>query len=110
MKMAAPGSAPIAVELEGISGSGTADTNALLRAMLRTSERVSDLIFSPGRPPQVEVHGQLLAAQASGLHSLTAHDTPRIAAQLIGNNKQAIASPQEQGSFAISYGLPAPPR
>ena len=104
--MAAPGNAPIAVELEGISGSGTADTNALLRAMLRASEQVSDLIFSPGRPPQVEVHGQLLAVQVSGLHSLTADDTRRIAAQLIGNNKQAIASLREQGSCDISYGLP----
>ena len=104
--MAAPGSAPIAVELEGISGSGTADTNALLRAMLRASKQVSDLIFSPGRPPQVEVHGQLLAVQVSGLHSLTADDTRRIAAQLIGNNKQAIASLREQGSCDISYGLP----
>ena len=74
--------------------------------MLRASKQVSDLIFSPGRPPQVEVHGQLLAVQVSGLHSLTADDTRRIAAQLIGNNKQAIASLREQGSCDISYGLP----
>ena len=31
----------------------------VLRRMLKTSDKVSDLIFSPGRPPQVEKHGDL---------------------------------------------------
>ena len=74
--------------------------------MLRASERVSDLIFSPGRPPQVEIHGQLIAVQGSGITVMTADDTRRIAADLIGNNKQAITTLREQGSCDISYGLP----
>jgi twitching motility protein PilT len=74
--------------------------------MLRAHEHVSDLIFSPGRPPQVEVHGRLLAVQAPGFRTLSADDTRRIAADLIGNNKQAINILREQGSCDVSYGLP----
>src|SRR5438876_4091670 len=74
--------------------------------MLRVNSQVSDLIFSPGRPPQVEIHGQLVSADASGLRSLTADDTRRIASDLIGNNKQAITMLREQGSCDISFGLP----
>jgi twitching motility protein PilT len=74
--------------------------------MLRASEKVSDLIFSPGRAPQVEVHGQLVPVHVEGLATLSADDTRRIAADLIGNNKQAINTLREQGSCDISYGLP----
>lgn len=104
--MAAPGNAPIPVTLEGASGPGTVATQALLAAMLKAHEQVSDLIFSPGRPPQIEVHGQLIAIQSPGLHLLTADDTRRIASDLIGNNKQAITVLREQGSCDISFGLP----
>src|SRR5262245_15249624 len=103
--MAAPGSAPISVSLEGVAGSGAIPTQALLAAMLRASERVSDLIFSPGRAPQIEVYGQLKPVEVSGLPGLTADDTRRIAADLIGNNKQAINTLREQGSCDISYSL-----
>jgi twitching motility protein PilT len=103
--MAAPGHAPIAIALEGISDSGAVPTEPLLAAMLRASEKVSDLIFSPGRPPQVEVHGQLIAIEVPGLGALTADDTRRIAADLIGNNKQAITTLREQGSCDVSYGM-----
>ena len=104
--MASPGIAPISVALEGVHSAGTVPTQALLAAMLRASEKVSDLIFSPGRPPQVEVYGQLVPVQMEGLSTLTADDTRRIAADLIGNNKQAINTLREQGSCDISYGLP----
>ena len=104
--MASPGIAPISVALEGVHGSGSVPTQALLAAMLRASEKVSDLIFSPGRAPQVEVYGQLVPVQVDGLATLTADDTRRIAADLIGNNKQAINTLREQGSCDISYGLP----
>lgn len=102
--MASPGTAPIAVTLEPSAGSGA--TQALLAAMLRANERVSDLIFSPGRPPQIEVLGELIPVIAPGLRALTTDDTRRIASDLIGNNKQAITSLREQGSCDVSYGLP----
>ena len=74
--------------------------------MLRATDKVSDLIFSPGRPPQVEVYGQLIPVQGPGLRVLTADDTRRIASDLIGSNKQAINILREQGSCDISFGLP----
>src|ERR1022692_3953764 len=104
--MAAPGNSPIAIAFEGINGTGSIPTSVLLAGMLRASEKVSDLIFSPGRPPQVEIHGQLTAIEISGGSTLSADDTRRIAADLIGNNKQAINTLREQGSCDVSYGLP----
>jgi len=102
--MAAPGNA-ISVSLDGYAGSGRVATPILLGSMLRAAEKISDLIFSPGRPPQVQVYGQLIPVQVPGLASLTHDDTRLIAADLIGDNKQAIASLREQGSCDISYGL-----
>jgi twitching motility protein PilT len=103
--MAAPGNSPIAIAFEGISGTGSVPTSVLLAGMLRASEKVSDLIFSPGRPPQVEVHGQLMAVEIAGSSILSADDTRRIAADLIGANKQAINTLREQSSCDVSYGL-----
>ena len=104
--MAAPTIAPISVVLEGFSGSGRVATPALLGAMLRASEKISDLIFSPGRPPQVQVYGQMIPVQVQGLTFLNADDTRHIAADLIGDNKQAITTLREHGACDISYGLP----
>jgi len=104
--MAAPGIAPLKISLEPTLGSGASATNALLTAMLGATEKVSDLIFSPGRPPQVEVYGQLIPVQGPGLRLLSADDTRRIASDLIGDNKQAINMLREQGSCDISFGLP----
>ncbi|MBZ5678622.1 MAG: PilT/PilU family type 4a pilus ATPase [Acidobacteriia bacterium] len=104
--MASPGIAPISVELEGFTGSGRVATPALLSAMLRAAEKISDLIFSPGRPPQVQVYGQLIPVQVPGLTVLGPDDTRHIAVDLIGDNKQAITTLREQGACDISYGLP----
>lgn len=104
--MASPGTAPIQVTLDASSSSGAAATHALLAAMLRANAQVSDLIFSPGRPPQLEIYGELIAVQGPGLRTLSADDTRRIASDLIGNNKQAITTLREQGSCDISFGLP----
>jgi len=104
--MAAPGTAPLKITLDSALNSGISGTHALLTAMLGATEKVSDLIFSPGRPPQVEVYGQLIALQGPGLRLLSADDTRRIASDLIGDNKQAINMLREQGSCDISFGLP----
>ena len=102
----ATGTAQISIPLEAATGSSTVETNTLLTAMLRAHDQLSDLIFSPGRLPQIDVHGELIPIQAAGLRPFTADDTRRIASDLIGSNKQAIAALREQGSCDLSYGLP----
>jgi len=104
--MATPGTAPISVSFDLQNLSGSFDTAGLLTAILRANPQVSDLIFSPGRHPQVEVYGQLVTVQARGLRPLSADDTRRIASELIGSNKQAITLLREQGFCDVSYGLP----
>src|SRR5438309_314762 len=104
--MAAPGTAPVQVTFDTTATSGPAATHALLAAVLHANSEISDVIFSPGRPPQVEVHGQLLQVEGQGLRPFTADDTRRIASDLIGSNKQAITILREQGSCDVSFGLP----
>ena len=79
-------------------------TPDLLAAMLRTSAKVSDLFFSPGKPPLVEINGKLASAGAP--RPLTAEDTRRIASDLIGNNQHAIENLKKLGSCDVSYSLP----
>ncbi|HYP02027.1 MAG TPA: hypothetical protein VER76_17690, partial [Pyrinomonadaceae bacterium] len=43
----------------------------VLHTMLAVSDKVSDLIFSPGRPPQVELLGKLQGVPYPGLEKLT---------------------------------------
>ena len=52
--------------------------------MLRASDKVSDLIFSPGRPPQVELAGKLVPVRIAGLEKLTPAHTAGIAKLIIG--------------------------
>jgi twitching motility protein PilT len=88
---AAPAAAPIS-------------TPTLLAAMLRTSAKISDLFFSPGKPPLVEINGKLTPAGAT--RALTPEDTRRIASDLIGNNEDARDNLQKLGSCDVSYSLP----
>jgi twitching motility protein PilT len=74
--------------------------------MLRASTRVSDLIFSPGSLPHIEVSGNLVPVKITGLPPLTPQDTRRIAEELIGSNEQALTALREQGSCDVSYSLP----
>lgn len=108
--MATPGMAPMQVSLDGPGGLGSGTTEALLLAMLHASPNVSDLIFSPGRPPQVQIHGQLIPVQSPRLPLLTPDHTRHIASDLIGNNKQAINTLREHGACDISYSLPGEAR
>jgi len=81
-------------------------TPVILGAMLRSAKNVSDLIFSPGRFPQVEQNGQLVPVKIAGVPMLTPEDTARIASHLIGGNKSALEKLRSEGSCDISYSLP----
>jgi twitching motility protein PilT len=95
-----------ATALEPAAESKTIPTPALLLAMLKVSDKVSDLILSPGSFPAVELSGKLLPVRISGMDRLVADDTRRIAYELIDGNKQATESLQSVGSCDISYRLP----
>lgn len=77
-------------------------TPALLAAMLRSAPKVSDLFFTPGKPPMVEINGRLSPV---GARALSPDDTRQIASELLGNNKHAIENLREQGSCDVSYSL-----
>jgi twitching motility protein PilT len=77
----------------------------LIAAMLKSGEHVSDLIFSPGRAPQIEVSGQLVELKFKGLERLVPNDTEQIAKVLIAKNEHALSKLDKEGSADISYGL-----
>src|SRR5262249_25717528 len=81
-------------------------TAQLITAMLKSGSHVSDLIFSPGRAPQIEVSGELVELKFKGLESLSAEDTKLIAYDLIGKNDHPIRKLEQDGSADLSYGLP----
>ena len=73
--------------------------------MLKSHGHVSDLIFSPGRAPQIEVSGQLVELKFKGLDCLTAQDTDNIARDLMGKNEHPIRKLEQDGSADLSYGV-----
>jgi twitching motility protein PilT len=78
----------------------------LITAMLKSGTHVSDLIFSPGRAPQIEVSGELVELKFKGLECLSADDTRLIAHDLIGKNDHPLRKLEQDGSADVSYGLP----
>ena len=80
-------------------------TASLVAAMVNSLKGVSDLIFSPGRPPQVECNGRLVPVKFEGLPMLTPEHTGRIASELIGQNKHVLDMLKENGTCDFSYGL-----
>jgi twitching motility protein PilT len=102
--MAAPGTARIQVSLDPLSPG--AATDELLAAILRANPRVSDLIFSPGKKFQIQVNGEFVELEMSGMPALTADDTRRVASDLIASNKSALSMLREQGYCDVSYALP----
>jgi twitching motility protein PilT len=85
-------------------------TIAIIEAMLNMGKNVSDLILSPGRPPQVELSGQLVPVIVAGVTALSPTDTSRIAGDLIGQNKQAMEQLKTEGSADLSYAIPGKSR
>src|ERR1700676_2321315 len=83
----------------------TIHTAQLVTAMLKSSSHVSDLIFSPGRAPQIEVSGQLTELKYKGLECLSSQDTRSIANDIMGKNETPIRKLEEDGSADLFYGV-----
>jgi twitching motility protein PilT len=81
-------------------------TAQLIAAMLKANPHVSDLFFSPGRAPQIEVSGQLMELKYKGLECLSAADTKSIAYDIMGDNEHPLHKLDQDGSADLSYGLP----
>src|SRR6266571_31161 len=84
----------------------TIPTPQLVTAMLKAYEHVSDLIFSPGRAPQVESNGELIQLKFKGLEVLTPQDTQQIARDLMGNNEYPVRKLEQDGAADLSYAVP----
>ncbi len=78
----------------------------VLQRMLAVSDRVSDLIFSPGRPPQIELMGALQPVPLPGLEKLLPNHTTAIAKLLMGNHVVAAENLEKFGSADLSYSAP----
>src|ERR1017187_4941371 len=81
-------------------------TAAIVNTMLLVSKQIRDLIFSPGRMPQVELNGQLKEVNIAGVGKMMPENTRRIATDLIGNNALVADKLEKEGSADLSYSLP----
>src|SRR5688572_31390016 len=92
--------------LFGTSETRAVPTDTIIKTMLDVGSGISDLIFSPGRPPQVERYGELVEVKIDGLPALRNEDTAGIAHDLIRNNEVVLRTLKESGSTDLSYVLP----
>ena len=84
--------------------------DAILEAMLKASDRVSDLNFSVGRPPQVEVDGQLVGVSFPGLTRLSPFQTEMIALHMLRGDRDLTRTLLHNGSVDLSYSIPGKTR
>src|SRR5687767_6596999 len=93
--------------VESTSPQTALNLGSILQKMLAVSDKVSDLIFSPGRPPQVELVGKLQPVEIPGLGKLSAPQTAAIAKIIIGAHEEAAQSLEKVGSADLSFSVPS---
>ena len=71
------------------------------------SDKISDLNFSVGQPPQVEINGKLTPVQPLGMQKLSPYQTEIIALTLIHGNPDAAERLARTGTADLSYSLPS---
>jgi twitching motility protein PilT len=74
--------------------------------MLAVNSKVSDLIFSPGRAPQVELTSELQNVPISGLESLKPGQIKGMVDIMLAGNEQGLEILDKKGSTDISYSVP----
>jgi twitching motility protein PilT len=82
------------------------DVAPIIEQMLLTSDNVSDLNFSCGQKPQVEINGTLYSATPMGLGRLTAFQTEMIAMSILRDNAEAALQLAKHRTADLSYALP----
>jgi twitching motility protein PilT len=83
------------------------DLPPIIEQMLVVSDKISDLNFSVGQAPQVEINGKLTPVQPQGLQRLTPYQTELIAMTLLQGNPEAAQRLTHTGSADLSYSLPS---
>jgi twitching motility protein PilT len=83
------------------------DLPPVIERMLMVSDKISDLNFSVGQLPQVEVNGKLTPVQPLGLQKLTPYQTEIIAMTLLQENSEAAERLVQTGTADLSYSLPS---
>lgn len=82
------------------------ELDIILTSMVEAYNGVSDVIFSVGRPLQVEAFGDLKPITIHpDLQNLTAHQTETVALNIIGNNRRLIREYLTLGSCDCSYAV-----
>ena len=81
------------------------DLDPLLETMLDAAPGISDLNLSVGRPPQVEVDGQLRPVPFAGIERLLPYQTELIAMRLLAGKRDAAERLVRTGSTDLSYSL-----
>lgn len=75
--------------------------------MVRSAEGISDLLFVPGKPPQVEAHGVLESFEVEWSEPVhAAAHIEAIARAIINNNPKLQQDLTERGSCDCSYDVP----
>src|SRR5208282_319309 len=82
------------------------ELDQILTAMLASQPEVSDLLFTSGRPPQVEAYGELKPVTLNPpLEKLTPFQIETIAQNIVGDNLWLIEDLLRHGSCDASYAL-----
>ncbi len=83
------------------------DVAPIIEQMLLISDNVSDLNFSTGQKPQIEISGSLYGASPLGLGKLTGFQTEMIAMAILRDNPEAASQLAKVGTADLSYSLPS---
>ena len=83
------------------------DLPPIIERMLLVSDKISDLNFSVGQLPQVEINGKLTPVQPLGMQKLTPYQTEIIAMALMQGNPDAAERLANTGTADLSYSLPS---
>ncbi|HVR70062.1 MAG TPA: PilT/PilU family type 4a pilus ATPase [Vicinamibacteria bacterium] len=84
---------------------GYFDLDPMLVSMLDAAPGISDLNLSVGRPPQVEVDGELRPVAFAGLERLMPYQTELIVLRLLAGKRDLAEKLVKTGSVDLSYSL-----